>query len=115
MFCKHCGKEVERETVVCPYCGVQIQELKTGYNAEKSTPLAIVGFVLAFFIPIAGLICSIIGYNRAKRENAPNGGLALAGIIISIISIILTVLLLFFYFLLLVAIVAAPAEYSLFL
>ena len=54
---------------------------------ENSNTLAIVGFVLSFIIPIAGLICSIIGYKRAKEYGLDHGGLALSGIIISSLAI----------------------------
>lgn len=50
--------------------------------------MALIGFILSFFIAIAGLICSIIGYKRAKEEGLDGGkGMALAGIIISAIEI----------------------------
>lgn len=54
---------------------------------QQSNTIAIVGFVLSFFVAIAGLICSIIGYKNAKNiYGGANQGLALAGIIISAIS-----------------------------
>jgi len=55
-------------------------------SADNSTPpVAIVGFVLSFIIPLAGFICSIIGMNKCKKENRPGHGIALAGLIISIV------------------------------
>ena len=37
------------------------------YQAEEdSNTIAIIGLILAFIIPLAGLICSIIGLNKAK-------------------------------------------------
>lgn len=27
-FCKHCGKKIAKEAVVCPLCGCQVEELK---------------------------------------------------------------------------------------
>ena len=93
MFCKNCGKEISNNAVVCPYCGVQAGKI-TSYDDRKNT-IAIVGFVLSFFIAIAGLVCSIIGYKKAKNEGLEYGGLALAGIIISAIEIALIVILYF--------------------
>jgi hypothetical protein len=60
----------------------------------RTSGMAIAGFVLAFFCSLLGLIFSIIGYNECKRSmGAVTGeGLALAGIIISIISMLLGVL-----------------------
>lgn len=85
MYCKYCGKEVDENAVVCPYCGVQIGELNKSSKSEYSV-LAIVGFVLSFLISIAGLVCSIIGYKQCVNENKNGKALALAGIIISAIS-----------------------------
>lgn len=27
-FCKHCGEKIDKECVVCPICGKQVEELK---------------------------------------------------------------------------------------
>ena len=50
--------------------------------------MAIAGFVLSFLCSILGLIFSIIGLNQTKQRPQAGGGLAIAGIIISILSII---------------------------
>ena len=50
--------------------------------------MASAGFVLSFFCSILGLIFSIIGLNQAKRRYQGGQGLAIAGIVISVISII---------------------------
>lgn len=63
--------------------------------AQQGNTIAIVGFILSFFVAIAGLICSIMGYKAAKNNGAPYGGLALAGIIISSVSMGLAFLLYF--------------------
>jgi zinc ribbon protein len=58
--------------------------------AARTSGMAIAGFVLSFFCGVLGLIFSILGYNEVKRSNGMvgGGGLALAGIIISIISLV---------------------------
>lgn len=33
-FCKHCGEEIDKECVVCPKCGKQVEELK--YENDKN-------------------------------------------------------------------------------
>jgi Tfp pilus assembly protein PilE len=55
--------------------------------------MAIAGFVLSFFCGLLGLIFSILGYSECKRSGGTLGGagLALAGIIISCISLVGTV------------------------
>jgi Tfp pilus assembly protein PilE len=56
--------------------------------------MAIAGFVCSFFCSVLGLIFSIIGHNECKRSGGTVGGagLALAGIIISSITLALSVL-----------------------
>ncbi|MDB5161584.1 MAG: hypothetical protein JWM52_92 [Candidatus Saccharibacteria bacterium] len=59
----------------------------TAQREDPGKTLGIVGFVLAFFVSLAGLIVSAIGYTRSKRAGFKNG-LALAGIIISSINFV---------------------------
>lgn len=33
-FCKYCGEEIDKECVVCPKCGKQVEELK--YENDKN-------------------------------------------------------------------------------
>lgn len=112
MFCKNCGKQLEDYAAFCPDCGTstrgqssvnsqpqqqpqywaqpqnQYQQQRNGYNENS---IAIIGFVFAFLFPLVGLICSIIGYKNSKNGGA-NGGLALAGIIISAIWFVLIII-----------------------
>lgn len=96
MFCKNCGKEFDNNAAICPYCGVVT-------NKEQLTPkqetnvLAIVGFILSFFIAIAGLICSIMGKKKAQELNGSGHGFAIAGIVISIVSMAITVIYIIIY------------------
>jgi MFS family permease len=53
--------------------------------------LGIVGFFIAFLAPIAGLVVSIIGRNKSKRAGHKNG-LAVAGIIVSIVALIANII-----------------------
>ena len=52
--------------------------------------MALAGFICSFFIAIVGLILSIIGYRNSKELNGEGRGLAIAGIIISIVSMVLS-------------------------
>ena len=88
MFCKNCGKEIDDRAMVCPNCGVQVGTVAPAEN--KTNVLAIVGFIFAFIMPIVGLICSIIGVNNAKNCGGSGKGLAIAGIIVSIVMMILS-------------------------
>ncbi len=89
MYCKNCGKEIDDKAIVCPYCGVQVgsvQQQQSGTNV-----VAIVGFIFAFLMPLVGLICSIIGKNKADEYGGNGRGLATAGIVISIIEMVLVI------------------------
>lgn len=95
-YCFNCGNELRDEAVVCPHCGCATEK----YNNNKKTDdnsisaLAIVGLVLSFLIPIAGLVCSIIAFkNAGVQGNGSSRTFALVGIIIS--SVVLGILLLY--------------------
>ena len=91
MFCKNCGKEIDDKAVVCPYCGVQTENLRA--QQSKTNVLAIIGFIFSFFLPIVGLICTNLGRKNAAECGGNGHGLATAGLVISILWIVLGVLL----------------------
>lgn len=72
-FCTHCGSQLDDNAVICPHCGCPTELYYAGGNRSPKprvySPLSIVGFVLAFIVPLAGLICSIISFNSAKSDN----------------------------------------------
>lgn len=53
--------------------------------------LCIIGFILSFLIPIAGLIISIIALMRIRRTGEKSHGMAIAGTIIGAILSVLTI------------------------
>lgn len=97
MFCKNCGKEINDNAVICPYCGVATgKNMPAASGSERSTGsstngFAIAGFVLSFFIPLLGLIFSIVGLRKAD-ECGSGRGLAIAGIVISILDMVLAII-----------------------
>lgn len=92
MFCKNCGSSIDDNAAVCPHCGVVVNQEKLAPSSGKTNTLAIVGFILSFFIAIAGLICSIVGYRNAPQYNGNGKGFALAGIIISALEIVIAII-----------------------
>jgi hypothetical protein len=59
--------------------------------ADPGRTLGIVGLILAFFVSPAGIIVSAIGLSRSRKAGNKNG-LALAGLILSIVFFVVTVL-----------------------
>jgi hypothetical protein len=52
---------------------------------------AIVGFVCSLFIPLLGLIFSLIALNQIKKTGEKGRGLAIAGLVISIVTMLIVI------------------------
>lgn len=90
-FCTNCGNELDDRAIMCPKCGIALTQTVANSGQTESNGMAIAGFILSFFIPLLGLIFSIIGLKRSKETN--NGkGLSTAGIIISCITMVITLI-----------------------
>lgn len=105
MYCKNCGKEINDNADYCVNCGTAVRPIK-----QESNTLAIVGFIMSFFVSIAGLICSIVGYRKAANGEADGKGLALAGIIISAIRIAFELIIIIFYISMFIALITASVR-----
>ncbi len=109
MFCKNCGTQIDDKAVICPHCGVPQsalgREMAQPAPAQKqeTNVLAILGLVLSFFVAIAGLVCSILGMKKAKELNGSGRGLAVGGLVVSIVSMALSVVYLITYIALIVS------------
>lgn len=98
MYCKNCGKEINNNAYVCPNCGVLVKSAPTEVVAKKeSNTKALVGFILAFFLPIVGLILGIMGLKASNEMNGEGKGLSIAAIIISSVSMVLSIILTILY------------------
>jgi hypothetical protein len=63
----------------------------SGTGAPKTNGMAIAGFVCSLFCWPLGLIFSIMGMSQTSKDPSQGGrGLAIAGLIISIVSVVLT-------------------------
>ncbi len=62
---------------------------------------------MAFLIPVAGLICSIIGKKQCIERNEDGAGLAQAGLIISIVELAIVLIYLIIYFIIVISAVTA--------
>ena len=97
MYCENCGKEINENAVVCPYCGTATKKLT---ETEKKLPvngIGIAGFVvslLSLWLGVYFCIASIVGVAlsavaMATRSKHSLNGLAIAGLVISIVSLVI--------------------------
>lgn len=79
----------------------QAQQPNPGYGVpqppltppyQKTNSMAITGFVLAFLMPLLGLILSIVGLRQVKKRGEGGKTLAVAGIIVSAVTIAIATL-----------------------
>lgn len=98
-YCKRCGAELVDDAVICPKCGVatgdvQQEQLKKNAYAIAGFVLSLVSlFVTLYAIPaVLGLVFSIIGLIQINKGGYKNKGLAIAGIIISAVSLVYAIL-----------------------
>lgn len=70
-----------------PYGQYNQSQYGNGYSPEPTTwnGLCIAGFVCSFLVPIVGLILSIIALTQINRTGEKSRGMAIAGIVISIV------------------------------
>ncbi|MBE7076296.1 MAG: DUF4190 domain-containing protein [Clostridiales bacterium] len=117
MFCSYCGKKVADTDKFCKECGAEIKKTaevvdpvaetentqveSNEVQTKKFSGKAIAGFVLSLAgIVFAGMICGIIGLilssialkNIKNNENLRGKGLAIAGLVISIIDIVIMII-----------------------
>jgi type II secretory pathway pseudopilin PulG len=96
MTCPRCGATNLADAVFCSSCATNLRAALPAVPlaAQRTSGLAIAGFVLSFFCSLFGLIFSILGYNECKRSlgTVKGQGLALAGIIISSFMLVVGIL-----------------------
>ena len=60
MYCKHCGKELADEAIMCPACGTPTGQKSQTKRAEQAGGQAIPFGILAFFLASFSFVASII-------------------------------------------------------
>lgn len=62
-------------------------------NIEETNTMALLGFIFSFIFPLLGMVFSIIGIHQIRDHQHQKGrGLAIAGLVISIVLLVLTIL-----------------------
>ncbi len=107
MYCSKCGAQIDDSATFCQYCGTPttgtpvnqqyyappVQQGTNGTSSNQTNGFAIAGFVLAFFMPLIGLVLSIVGLVKSKKDFGGSGkGLAIAGIVISGVAILIYII-----------------------
>lgn len=88
MYCAHCGKYADNDSIYCNNCGTRLKEYRNMTETDKNENL---GFtVLGFFVPLAGLILFLIYIDQKPQRAKSAGKGALIGFI-TIISLILLI------------------------
>ena len=90
MYCKKCGKEINDEAVICPYCGCATDNMNKRRTAPDDAP----GFgwgVLGFFFPIVGLILYLVWKSDYPLRAKSAGKGALAGVITIVVLYIIII------------------------
>jgi len=109
-YCSNCGAEQNDGGRFCSNCGNQLNGVVTYNNNNNGTyaytnGAAIAGFICSFFFTIIGLILSIIGISEANKHDGTGKGLAIAGLIISLLRLLSIV------FLIIVPLIVGSAYY----
>lgn len=83
-FCSHCGKQILKDAVMCPYCGCAIESKATVID-ESNKGLNIISFLL----PIVGAILYLVYHEKEPKKAAALGKWALYGLGFTVICYVL--------------------------
>lgn len=96
MFCKNCGKEINDQAVICPYCGVADDKSKLNQMSDqtKKYDYPSAGYaILCFFFPIVGLILYLVWKDEYPQRAKSCGKGALISVIVGAVCAVLYVIL----------------------
>ena len=92
MYCKNCGKEIDDKAVICPSCGVPVQDIAKTTNAVVEDDSSYLWGILGCCIPIVGLVLFLV-WKDTKPKSAKAAGI---GAIVCAVCIILLYAFIFF-------------------
>ena len=103
-YCNSCGNELSDNAILCNNCGRscnssnRINNMKSSCRVGKTNTCAIIGFIFSLVgLSIPGLALSCFGISRAKECNGKGKGLAIAGMVISIVMCVLSMVGIYLY------------------
>ena len=69
MYCKHCGKQLSDEAILCPDCGTPTGVKPTAHRPApadgQSSPLGVIALFLALFSFVTGIVFGSFFYTYA--------------------------------------------------
>lgn len=80
-YCAHCGKEIDSEAVICPHCGCATGKLL----AEEDVPSTGLN-ILAFLLPLVGLILYLVDKDKTPNKAAQIGKWTLIGFLVGLVG-----------------------------
>lgn len=66
-------------------------------SSQKTNTMAILALVFAFIFPVVGFILALVAMSKIKKTNEGGKGLAVAGLVISIINILIQIVLIILF------------------
>lgn len=97
MFCKSCGKEINDQAVVCPYCGVQTgtfqnipQQPAQPYAQNDADETNVGLIILSVLIPLVGIILGAVNMSNGKKKSGK--AYLLAGIITVAVELVIAII-----------------------
>lgn len=99
MFCGNCGREINDNSVVCPYCGVSLAPIAliTQPTKKSVNAFGIAGFIvsllslwLGMYFCIASIVAVVLSsIGLAVKNKHSVNGLAVAGLVIGIVTLVI--------------------------
>lgn len=84
-MCVSCGRSIQWDANVCPYCGHDYRyQAQYGKPEQISDGLKIVFYILSFLIWIVGLVIGLVYYSKPDPESKHVGKMCLLFAAISV-------------------------------
>jgi hypothetical protein len=109
-FCRYCGSKMSSKEDVCPVCDQKVLKPALPTPPVTGVPMmdnvyAVIGLILAWFLPIPGFILGVLGLTNAKKCGGKGKGMSIIAIVISVVAYILPILLVILYYIFVVVFV----------